>query len=115
MRDHEVTRRAELFTYRAIEIDKIRGAERLLTQYFEHSFSERADMIKNLFSRLDEAVERGDDNTVKATLTGIATSPRPPPWQRPAISRRFALLWTIQTTPGSSSWLAAGGEGRKVP
>src|SRR3954467_496783 len=64
VRDQERTRREEIATYRELEIQKIRAAERVLTDYFESAFAERAKTLEDMFSRLDEAIGRGDDTTV---------------------------------------------------
>ena len=71
IRDQERSRREEIATYRDLEIQKIQVAERILTEYFNDAFAERAKTLDDMFTRLDEAIGRGDDSTVRATLGGI--------------------------------------------
>jgi hypothetical protein len=71
LREEETTKRARLNTYRTLETERVRAAERKLTEYFDLVFAERADNFQEMWSRLDEAAEKGDDDTVRNMLGGI--------------------------------------------
>jgi hypothetical protein len=71
LREEERTKRANIEAYAKLETDRIRGAERVLKQYFDQVFAERAHTIDELFARLDAATERGDDGSVAGTLSAI--------------------------------------------
>lgn len=69
---HQHTR-AQIDLYRSIETDKVRAAERLLTNYFDHVFKERAGNFRELWTRLDRAAETGNDDTVRDALGAIVS------------------------------------------
>lgn len=71
VREQERARREEIAAYRDLEVQKIRAAERILADYFQSAFAERAKTLEDMFTRLDEAIGRGDDGMVRATLGGI--------------------------------------------
>lgn len=71
LREEETTKRARLDAYRAVETERVRAAERVLTDYFNRVFAERSDNFQEMWSRLDEAAEDGDDDTVRNMLGGI--------------------------------------------
>lgn len=71
LHEEETTKRARLDAYRTVETERVRAAERVLTDYFNHVFAERADNFQQMWSRLDEAAEKGDDDTVRNMLGGI--------------------------------------------
>jgi uncharacterized membrane-anchored protein YjiN (DUF445 family) len=67
------TRRAKIEAYRALESDKTQKAERALSNYFDLVFRERAGNFRELWARLDDAAEAGDDDTVREMLRGIVS------------------------------------------
>lgn len=71
LREEETTKRARLEAYRTVETERVRAAERVLTDYFDRVFAERSDSFQQMWSRLDEAAEKGDDDTVRNMLGGI--------------------------------------------
>lgn len=71
LREVHTTTRARLDAYRALESDKIRAAELVLTDYFDHVFQERSQNFEEMWSRLDDAAEQGDDDAVRSLLGGI--------------------------------------------
>lgn len=79
LREEERRKRANIDAYAKLETDRIRGAERILKQYFDQVFAERAHTINELFSRLDDATARGDDGSVAGTLSAIVDLARSSP------------------------------------
>ena len=71
LREKHRTERARIDAYRTLESERIRAAERVLTDYFNHVFRERAGNFEEMWSRLDAAAAAGDDDTVRNMLSGI--------------------------------------------
>ena len=71
LREEETTKRARLDAYQTVETERVRAAERVLTDYFNRVFTERADNFQEMWARLDDAAEKGDDDTVRNMLGGI--------------------------------------------
>ena len=71
LREEHETKRAQIDAYRTLESERIRAAERVLTDYFKHVFAEREDNFDEMWSRLDDAAKAGDDETVRTMLGGI--------------------------------------------
>src|SRR4051812_26964714 len=69
--EEESTKRARLAAYEATEVAKIKAAESVLKDYFAQVFAERRSIYEELFSRLDQAVDRNDGETVNVALRGI--------------------------------------------
>ena len=70
---HEVERgkRARLEVYRATEIERIRAGETVLREYFNQVFAERREVYQELFSRMDAALEAGDNEALSHVVLGI--------------------------------------------
>lgn len=71
LREENTKARARLDSYRMLESEKIRAAERVLTDYFDLVFKERSENFRGLWSRLEAAAELGDDHAVRTVLGGI--------------------------------------------
>lgn len=71
IREVEQTKRAFIAAEEHIQIDRIHAAEEVLHQYFDRVFTERALTNKELFTRLDVAMESGDPQMVHAVVRGI--------------------------------------------
>ena len=70
---HEVesTKRASIEAASKTEVARIKAAENVLRDYFEHAFAERRSNFDALFGSLDTAIANGDGETVNAVLTSI--------------------------------------------
>jgi hypothetical protein len=102
LREEETTKRARLDAYRTLESERIRAAERVLSDYFDHVFTERASNFEEMWSRLDDAAEAGDDDTVRNMLGGIVqlaqTSPLSGLADLPALRAPFddpSTVWEL--------------------
>ena len=71
IREGERTKRIEIEAYASTEVTRIKAAESVLKQYFEHVFTERARTIDGLFEHLDDTMTRGDGTAATAALQGI--------------------------------------------
>jgi hypothetical protein len=93
LHEEETTKRARLDAYVTLQSDRIRAAERVLTDYFERAFDERAGNFQEMWTRLDAAAEAGDDDTVRSMLGGIVqlaqTSPLSALADLPALRAAF--------------------------
>jgi hypothetical protein len=78
---HEVesTMRARIDAYRVTEVARIRAAEEVLRSYFEQVFAERRTTYEDLFSRLDRALDQGNNEVVSVVLRGIVDVARTSP------------------------------------
>ena len=66
-------------TYEKTEVARIKAGEAILRDYFAQAFAERRYMVDGLFTRLDEAMERGDGTAVHEVLRGIVDVARTSP------------------------------------
>ncbi|MBW3634475.1 MAG: hypothetical protein KY456_15745, partial [Chloroflexi bacterium] len=73
LRENQKTKREEIDAYRVLESERIRAAERVLSEYFRQVFAERAQNFDELWRRLDEAAEQGQDARVSETLLAIVS------------------------------------------
>ena len=71
IREEERTKRRAIAAYEQVELERIRAAERILSDYFVHVFHERSSTFDALFARLDQAAEADDSRTVSETLGAI--------------------------------------------
>lgn len=71
IREEETTKRDRLQTYAELEMQKIRAAESILSDYFGQLFRERHQVVDDLFTRYDAAVEQGDSRLAQTALQGI--------------------------------------------
>lgn len=67
----ESTKRARLQTYETTEVARIKAAELVLKGYFAQVFAERRSNFEELFTRLDDALEANDGETVSLMVRGI--------------------------------------------
>lgn len=73
LRENQKTKRDEIQAYRVLESERIRAAERVLSEYFRQVFAERAQNFDELWRRLDQAAEQGQDARVSETLLAIVS------------------------------------------
>lgn len=71
IRQTELTRRSAIAAQEHMQVDRIRAAEEVLKLYFEREFEERAKNSKEMFARLDQAMDTGDPQMVHAVVRGI--------------------------------------------
>lgn len=67
----EETKRAQILKDRDIAVISIKEQAQLIRFALEKQFGERASNFSELFKRLDEGFERGDDKMIDSMLTGI--------------------------------------------
>lgn len=75
----ERTKREKLRTYRETEVRRIKSSEKMLKQYFDQIFAERAETHRKLFAGLDVALESGDTAALQAIVGGIIEVARTSP------------------------------------
>jgi fructose-1,6-bisphosphatase/sedoheptulose 1,7-bisphosphatase-like protein len=75
----ESTKREKLRTYRETEVRRIKSSEKMLQQYFDQIFAERAVTHGKLFAGLDVALERGDTAALQTIVGGIVEVARTSP------------------------------------
>jgi hypothetical protein len=71
IKEEETTKRDRLQTYAELEMQKIRAAESILSDYFGQVFRERRQVVDDLLARYDAAVEQGDSRLAQTALQGI--------------------------------------------
>lgn len=71
IREEETTKRDRLQTYAELEMEKIRAAESVLSDYFGQVFRERRQVVDDLLTRYDDAVKSGDSRLAQTALQGI--------------------------------------------
>lgn len=67
----EETKRAEINARMEVEVTRINSITKLLSDYLNKTFDERAELFDNYFSVLDKALERSDSSLVAQTLQSI--------------------------------------------
>ena len=75
----ESTKREKLRTYRETEVRRIKSSEKVLKEYFDQIFAERAETNKRLFAGLDAALESGDTGALQTIVGGIVEVARTSP------------------------------------
>lgn len=73
LREQHRTTRAQIDAYRSLETERVRAAENVLTSYFDSVFKERAGNFRELWTRLDQAAETGNDDQVHDVLGAIVS------------------------------------------
>ena len=73
LREQHRTTRAHIDAYRSLETERVRAAEAVLTNYFDSVFEERAGNFRELWTRLDQAAETGNDDQVRDMLGAIVS------------------------------------------
>lgn len=71
LREQQRAARAQIDAYRSLETERVRAAERVLTSYFDSVFKERAGNFRELWTRLDQAAEAGNDDQVRDVLGAV--------------------------------------------
>lgn len=69
LKEQEITKRQQIEAEKEATIAKIRQTQEFVIGYLNHAFDERARNFRQLFERIDGAIERGD-NTQLAMLLG---------------------------------------------
>ncbi|HRD10263.1 MAG TPA: hypothetical protein PLI79_00220 [Mycobacterium sp.] len=67
----ESSKRAKIGAYETTEVARIKAAESVLKDYFGQVFAERHSNFEELFTRLDNALQAGDGETVNLVVRGI--------------------------------------------
>lgn len=75
----ESTKRARLQAYEATEVARIKAGSEILRDYFDRVFAERRELHRELFERLDVALESGNNEALKAVTQGIVDVARSSP------------------------------------
>lgn len=75
----ESTKREKLRTYRETEVRRIKSSEKVLKDYFDRIFAERATTHAKLFASLDVALENGDTSALQTIVGGIIEVARTSP------------------------------------
>lgn len=75
----ESTKRARLQAYEATEVARIKAGSEILRDYFDKVFTERRQVHKDLFERLDQALESGNTEALQAVTQGIVDVARSSP------------------------------------
>ncbi|KOS57804.1 hypothetical protein Z051_02885 [Rhodococcus rhodochrous KG-21] len=65
--------------YADTEVARIKAAESILKDYFEHAFADRRATFDGLFTRLDQALEKENADAINAVLRGIVDVARTSP------------------------------------
>ncbi|MFB9589396.1 MULTISPECIES: hypothetical protein [Streptomyces] len=69
--DASLTERARIAADRDKEVARINAASEGLRDYLDRVFSERRELHRSFFARLDRAIEDSDPDTVQACVAGI--------------------------------------------
>jgi hypothetical protein len=93
----ESTKRSKLNSYEVIEVARIKAAEATLRSYFEQVFAERRKNFKQLFTRLDGALDRGDGEAHSQVVRSIVDIARTSPLADLGDRVRFGLPSMIRT------------------
>lgn len=67
----EETKRAEINARMEVEVTRINAISKLLSDYLNKTFDERAGLFDNYFNVLDKAIASGDSELMAATLGNI--------------------------------------------
>ena len=77
--DGTLPKRTRIRAYEETEVARIRAAEKVLQGYFEQVFAERRGNFEQLFSRLDDALEKGNGEATAVVLQSIVDIARTSP------------------------------------
>jgi len=67
----EETKRTEINARMEVEVTRINAISKLLSDYLNKTFDERAELFDNYFNVLDKAIASGDSELMAATLGSI--------------------------------------------
>ena len=95
----EETKRAEINAHMEIEITRINAISKLLSDYLNKTFDERAELFDNYFDVLDKAIASGDSKLMAATLGSINSLAAQSPF------KNLADLSAVQQQLGQSDRL----------
>lgn len=77
--EQESSKRSRIQAYEVTEVRRIKAAEAILKDYFAQVFAERRHVYQELFSRLDSALESGQNDALNHVLQGIVDVARSSP------------------------------------
>lgn len=89
IREEEATKRRQIDMEKEVRLATIQAQREVLMSYLDQSFSERADVFRELFRNVDEAIDRGDTAALKTFVQGIVETAKSSP---------FAALADLQQT-----------------
>lgn len=69
--EEEATKRARLNAYQETEVARIKAAESVLRNYFDQVFAERRSIYEEMFTRLDRALDEGNNEILHNVVAGI--------------------------------------------
>lgn len=78
-REVERTKRKAISDWKEVQLKNLSDRRELLEMYLTQQFAERRYLITELFNRLDQGIEKGDDMIIKASLDGIVEIARQSP------------------------------------
>lgn len=67
----EATKRSRLAVYQETEVARIKTAEAVLRNYFDQVFAERRAVYEEMFTRLDRALDEGNNAALHSVVAGI--------------------------------------------
>jgi hypothetical protein len=79
--EEEKTKRRGIEAWEKATIDKIQKNRDILINHLENSFDERANNFSFLFEKVDQAIEKGDNNQLTLALHSITEIAKPSPFK----------------------------------
>ncbi len=67
----EETKRHEISAKRDVALERIRAQRDVMESYLSKIFEERQGVIHNLFERMDQAIESGNNELLDKTMSGV--------------------------------------------
>ncbi len=67
----EITRRSAISNWKDVEITKLQNQKAILEAYLTEIFRERSQIIKNLFSMIEQGIENDNNYLIDKGVTGI--------------------------------------------
>lgn len=77
--EQEASKRAVIRAYETTEVARIRAAEGVLRNYFDQVFAERREIYRELFMRLDRALDDGNGQALHDVVDSIVDIARQSP------------------------------------
>lgn len=75
----EQTKRTEIHAWRDVKLAELKNRSHVLEIYLTNTFRERALIIREMFARLDDGIERSNDILIGASIRGIVDIARESP------------------------------------
>ena len=75
----EKTKRDTVYAWRDTRLQELNNNKKILEQYLEGVFKERATTIHGFFDKLDRGIENGDHQLIDQMVTGILSIARESP------------------------------------